>query len=423
MKNLRSRPYHAGFLITPEKQLSLFCLLWFCYFAANLGRLSYIAAMIEIISRQGFSAAEAGLVGTGFFVCYGAGQIVSGYIGDRLPPSRVVFAGLFCTALANLTMGFMHTSKMMLVIWCFNGVFQSVLWPPILRIIVEYYPERWRNKACVNISTTYPAATLFAYAACAGILLLFSWRVVFFSFSLLIFTSAALWAVVFKKMERCRTVPYSEAEEAMDTAHPALSKNPGKLPFAALALICGALTAQGALRDGLMTWVPSYMAGSFNLQSSAAILSAGALPVINLAGIYTCQFLFRFIKDEVRTSFYLFCVSTLSVLALKFFGPSHLVIALSAFAVISACMMGVNMMLVSFVPTHFSRLGMVSFLSGLTNSMVYLGSSLSTYSIGAVADAFGWNVLLLVLAALALLSALLCLAASPSWLAFVKRQG
>ncbi|MDR1429076.1 MAG: MFS transporter [Spirochaetaceae bacterium] len=418
---MKISPY-TGFYISEEKRFPLFCLLWFSYFAANLGRLSYITVMIEIISREGFSAAEAGLVGTGFFAFYGAGQIVSGFLGDRLPPYRVVFTGLLCTALANLVMGFAQTGAQMLVVWCVNGAVQSVLWPPILRVIVEYYPKPEREKACVNISTTYPAATLFSYAACAGILLVLPWRAVFFIFSLVVFTAAALWGVMFGKMEHCRTVRSPENEGKRNGPRPGEGGAFGGLPYTALAFICASLVVQGALRDGLMTWIPSYMAQSFNLRSSAAILSTGILPVVNLAGIYGCQLLFRFIKDEVRTSFCLFCVSALSVLALKCFGSSHIAAALAAFAVITACMMGINMMLVSFVPAYFSRLGMVSFFSGLTNSLVYLGSSLSSFSIGAVVEAFGWNALFLILGALALLSALLCLAACPFWSAFVKRQ-
>jgi OPA family glycerol-3-phosphate transporter-like MFS transporter len=412
--------------VSKEQRFPLFCLLWITYFTANLGRLSYVTVMIEIINREGFSAAAAGLVGTGFFVCYGAGQIVSGYIGDRLPPLEVVFMGLFCTALANLAMGFSQTGAQMLVIWCLNGLVQSVLWPPILRIIVEYFPNPAREKVCVHISTTYPLATLFSYGACAGILLLLPWQGVFFICAAFLFGVSFLWRFAFGKIQRFRAAPAGKGESCREPEQPretGAGKGPGgkNLPWAVLALLCGALVVQGALRDGLMTWIPVYTARAFSLQTSLAILSAGVLPLINLLGIYACQFLFRRIRDEVRTSFCLFCVSLLAVLALKCFGALHLSVSLSAFALITACMMGVNLMLVSFVPAHFSRLGMVSFLSGLANSMVYIGSSLSTYTIGLLADSFGWDTLFLILGALALASSLLCLLAAPGWSRFVRK--
>ncbi|MDR2618645.1 MAG: MFS transporter, partial [Treponema sp.] len=259
-------PSMPAFYISEEKRVPLFCLLWISYFAANLGRLSYVTAMIEIIGSEGFSPAAAGLVGTGFFVCYGLGQIVSGYTGDRLPPGGVVFAGLFCTALANLVMGFTQTSGQMLAVWCFNGAIQSVLWPPILRVIVEYYPSAEREKACVNIATTYPLATLFSYAACAGIVMVLSWRAVFFIFSVFLFAVSALWGAAFKKLERCRVDFSSALTDADGEAHyrGLPLKRGEKIPYFVLALFCGALVAQGALRDGLMTWIPAYMAGVFS---------------------------------------------------------------------------------------------------------------------------------------------------------------
>jgi OPA family glycerol-3-phosphate transporter-like MFS transporter len=419
MKTLLRRDLDPG----KDRNRLLFALLWLSYFAANLGRLSYVTIMIEIINREGFSAASAGLVGTGFFICYGAGQIGSGYIGDRLPPRWLVFTGLFCTGLANLAMSLAVTSGQMLVIWCFNGAIQSILWPPIVRVIVENYPGPAREKACVNIATTYPIATLVSYAVCAGIILVFSWRVVFFSVAVFLFAVSALWGVVFGRMERRPDVPRQEGVKPdAPRILPGRSSGRKVLPFAALVILCGALIAQGALRDGLMAWIPAYLAQTFALQTSTAILFSGLLPLINLAGIYVCQLLFRLIGDEVRTSLCLYGVSTLSALGLRFLGGFHITASLAFFALITACMMGINLMLVSFVPTHFSRLRIVAFISGLTNAMVYIGSSIATFGIGLAADKFGWSSLLLILVALSLISALLCLLAAPRWQAFTRRE-
>jgi OPA family glycerol-3-phosphate transporter-like MFS transporter len=418
MKLLPRRDLYPG----NGKGYSLFALLWLSYFAANLGRLSYVTVMIEIINREGFSAAAAGLVGTGFFICYGAGQIGSGYLGDRLPPRWLIFTGLLCTGLANFAMGLARTSAQMLVIWCFNGLIQSILWPPIVRVIVERYPSPAREKVCVNISTTYPIATLVSYAACAGIILVLPWRAFFFIVTVFLFAVSALWGVVFGKVECGPGVPRGERLEPEAGVLPGKISRRKKLPFVVLIIICGALIAQGALRDGLTTWIPAYLTQTFSLQTSTAILFSGLLPLINIAGIYVCQFLFRLIKDEVRTALCLYCVSALVALVLRFLGSFHIILSLAPFALITACMIGVNLMLVVFVPTHFSRMGIVAFISGVTNAMVYVGSSVATFGIGLAADTFGWGSLLLILVSLTLLSALLCLLASPRWQAFTRQE-
>jgi OPA family glycerol-3-phosphate transporter-like MFS transporter len=392
--------------------------------------------MVEIIGREGFSAATMGLVGTGFFVCYGAGQIVSGYMGDRLPPLWLIFTGLFCTGLANFAMGLAWTDTQMLVIWCFNGLVQSVLWPPILRVIVEYYPGPIREKVCIHIATTYPVAALVSYGAFAGIILALSWRAVFLAVSVFLFAVSVLWVFAFGRLAFGKpaqgpglpplVAPERGTFRGTGAGTPAgtvrRTFNRKGLPLAVLIIICSILVTQGALRDGLITWIPTYLTRVFTLRASTAILSAGILPLINLAGIYVCQYMFHRFKDEIRTSLCLYLVSALSALGLLCFGTFHIVLSLVLFALITASMMGVNLMLVSFVPTRFFRMGIVAFVSGLTNAMVYLGSSIATFGIGLTADRFGWASLLLILLSLTLISVLLCFLALPRWQNFVHRE-
>jgi OPA family glycerol-3-phosphate transporter-like MFS transporter len=402
--------------------MNLFSLLWLVYFASNLGRMSYAACMVEIINREGFSAASAGLVGTGFFICYGIGQIGSGYIGGRGDPFKLIFTGLFCTALANLAMGFAHTAAFMFVIWCCNGLIQSILWPPILRIIVGHFTEPYRSKVCVNISTTYPAAVMFAYLSCAGIITVLPWRAVFFFYSAALFIVSGIWVIYFGKIAR------PELFERINA--PKENQGPVKQPYRfftgknapgiAIVFFCLALVSQGALKDGLTAWIPAYITKVFSLPASMAILSAGILPLINLGGIYLCRLLYNRIKDEGKISVYLFGASFLAALVLRFAGERHLLFSLSGFAVITACMMGVNLMLVTFVPAGFSKFGLVSFLTGLTNSMVYLGSSVSNFGIALIVEKAGWNGLLGLLPVLALVSAGFCALASPGWAAFAE---
>lgn len=62
----------------------LFWLCWIAYFSTYIGRLNYSASLMGIILSEGFSKGQAGMIGTAFFFAYGAGQFVSGFLGDRL---------------------------------------------------------------------------------------------------------------------------------------------------------------------------------------------------------------------------------------------------------------------------------------------------------------------------------------------------
>ena len=84
-------------------------------------------------------------------------------------------------------------------------------------------------------------------------------------------------------------------------------------------------------------------------------------------------------------------------------------------------MMGINIMLVSFVSTAFIRYNRVSTVSGLLNSTVYIGSSIATYGLGAIADLYGWSLLIRSLSVTAIGGFLLCLLAAPGWKKFLQQ--
>ena len=157
----------------------LFLLCWISYFSTYIGRQNYSAVMAEIIASEGYLNQACGMVGTGFFICYGAGQLVSGFLGDRISPKWMIFTGLTGSAIANGIMSLLHSPQSMTIAWCINGLFQSMTWSPILRVFAEYLPAKEQKNACVNIATTYPAAVFLTYPLSSLMIYLWGWRSMF----------------------------------------------------------------------------------------------------------------------------------------------------------------------------------------------------------------------------------------------------
>jgi len=274
-----------------------------------------------------------------------------------------------------------------------------------------------------------------AYLSCAGIITLLSFRAVFFIYAAFLFITSVIWAFSSGKIvisaQSINQVPPSGNDEIKlsDTLQSLHTKEKlgffgGKrAPGIAIILFCLILVSQGALRDGLMAWIPAYISGVFSFPANTAILFAGIIPLVNLIGIYLCRIIFIHVKDEGKCTIYFFIATLCAALLLRFFGAAHISVSLIAFAVIIACMMGVNLMLVTFVPTQFLRFGLVSFMTGLTNSMVYAGSSISNFGIALVLEKTGWDKLLGLISIIALASIVLCLFAAPRWASFAGYKG
>lgn len=145
------------------------------YIIGVFGRMSYSAVAVELITSEGFTKSQAGLIGTALFAAYGACQILSGFLGDKIPPRKMVFAGVFGSAVLNFGMGIADDYRGMLVLWAANGVFQSFIWPPVFKVFSEVLPPSYRKRACANAAATNPIATVLTYLfggvrpACAGL--------------------------------------------------------------------------------------------------------------------------------------------------------------------------------------------------------------------------------------------------------------
>ena len=184
---------------------------------------------------------------------------------------------------------------------------------------------------------------------------------------------------------------------------------------APLLLILLAIILQGTLRDGMTTWMPVYMNEVFGMSSAKSILSAAALPVFGVVSTLLASMLLSRLKSEVFTAALLFGAGMAASVFLLPFYNGYPAVCILMMTLITGCMHGVNLMLISRVPGHFTGFGKVSTVSGILNAATYIGSSLSTYGFGAVADSAGWRTVILLWAGIALLGAVLMLLAKRRW--------
>ena len=405
----------------PKAMKSLFFLCWISYVFTYLGRLNYAACLVEIIAEESWSKSQAGLIATGFFLFYGLGQLVNGYAGDKLCPKVMVFCGLFCSGLVNFLFPFMNNASLAAILWCVNGFVQSMIWSPIVRQLSTWLPAEKRQQACVNMNGTVPVGTLAVYGLSALIVYLGSWKYVFFTSGTLLTLMAFIWFFGISSLETRLTAEeasISEAESTSPTVRKSLSL--GRLAvMSALPLCLLGLFMQGILKDGVTTWIPTFLEENFGLTAAASILSTTIVPIINLGGVYFGAWVNRrYFKNEVLTAMVFFTVG-LAALLLLTFAPIHsAVLSLLLLAVTTTFMMGINTLLASMMPHYFVQFGVCSTVTGLLNSAVYLGSAASSYGNGALVEHFGWNAIMYIWCICAVLGILFCAFAAKKWKLF-----
>lgn len=395
-------------------------LVWFCalvYFVSYVSRINLSAVLVEVIGSGFAEKHSAALALTACSITYGAGQIISGWLGDRFRPQNVIFTGFLITSAVNLCVGMLPDGTWLVPLWAVNGFAQAFMWPPLVRILsTSLTPEDYK-KGCVKVSWGSSFGTIAVYLAAPVLITAASFRSVFWCSGLLAVIMAVLWKVLFERVAPGE----NEADGRNDAAQsaPADMQNPPRLGSFALVLllfIMLAIVLQGMLRDGVTNWMPTLISDTFHLDSSISILTGVVLPIFSILTFQLASWVNRvLLKNEVVCAGAFFLLGCLSALLLALFGDRSVLLSLLLLALLVGSMHGVNLILVCMVPPFFAKYGRVSLISGVINSCTYVGSAVSTYGVAVFTDAFGWTSAIWLWAAIALAGTLICIGLCRGW--------
>lgn len=394
------------------------------YFASYLTRKDYSIVMAAVTEAEGITKSVAGIPESLALISYGAGQIISGILGDKIKPHKMISIGLAATIVLNTAMALCTVPTARAVIWFLNGFAQSMLWPPMVRILAATMDEKRYNDVCVNVNIAGISGTIFLYLTSSLIWIkFFTWKYTFFASAVLGLAILSAWIIGCKKafpdgdpFDKKATETKGTVEK---TEHPHLSF--GVIFSSGFILIALAIIFQGALRDGITDWVPTFISETFSLQSSNAILKSVLLPIIGVIALKVVGIINnRLVREETKGAGWIFAIGLICCAILVFFYSSNQYITLFVSALAVGTMHGVNFFLVCIVPARFEKYGMVSTMSGIINSLTYVGSAAAIYIFGAVSEHFGWNAVVTTWTITAVLGTLCCFLAVKPWRKFVR---
>ena len=387
------------------------------YFTSYCMRVNLAVMLVKICSEMQVEKSALAIVITGLTVAYGAGQVVSGFLGDRLKPYHIIPAGLALAVLCNVGIFFSTTIPAMTVIWSVNGFAHALLWPPIVRLMSTYLPAKDYSFAAVRVNQGSSIATVSLYLFCPLLLGFMEWRTIMLLCAAWGAVMVTLWFILYPRVFTNAV----EQEEKPQVPAPEQKALPVPLYiFGAIALIMPGIMLQGMLRDGVTSWMPSFLLETFGLSEENSIISTVILAIFTMISYSAFRALQqRFFKNEVTCAATIFAGSAI-VCAILFvvnlFAPAAALIpSLILMALTVAAMHGINLMLISIVPRRFVVFGKVSTYSGILNASTYVGAALSTYGFAALAETFDWNFTILTWVIISLVGAAVCFFGARIW--------
>ena len=387
------------------------------YFVSYVSRINLGAVLVEVVNSGFADKKTAALALTVCSVTYGAGQLISGYLGDKFKPQNIIFIGFFITAAMNISVGAFSKGAELVLLWAVNGFAQALMWPPLVKILSSRLDDEAYKRAVVKVSWGSSMGTIAVYLLAPIIIKLFTVKLVFIISGALAVLMAFVWKTVYEKHKPFSSeIVVGRVAVKTDNEEKTIAPKFDKFVVTLLLSVMLAIVLQGALRDGVTNWTPSYISDMFKLDSSVSILTGVILPVFSILSFTVTSFINRkLIKNEIICAGAVFGIGAVSATLLVLLGDSSVVLSLVLLALLVGCMHGVNLILVCMVPAHFSRFGKVSFISGLINSSTYIGAAISTYGIAVFTDEFGWIKTIILWAAVAFAGACICIALGEKW--------
>ena len=398
-----------------KKDAYLLAALCFVSYALSyIGRLNYSAALPEIIASGVAGKTQGGMVATIYFGAYGLGQMVNGVLADHLNPRVQIAAGILGSCAMNVLMASAVRPESMYIIWGVNGYAQSLIWAPAFLIVSQSVRREYRERALLLLNSAPSAGTILAYLFSSMVLRVASWRSLFRWAAVIMACGAALWlAGCWFLGRKCAFADGGEPKPARD------GRSPGGswgilLAAGTVGLILPAMI-HGMLKDGVTSWLPTYMTEVFSLPAQTAVTFSVLLPLINLSGAAVAYWMIRRLRDEVLCIFAMFAASGACMALLAVGAADTPLLSVVLFALVTAAMMGVNVMLCSEVPARFASFGIAATVSGFFNACGYVGTAISMYGIAWVAERCGWGVTLVMWGASCAVAAVCCVAVLPLW--------
>ena len=373
----------------------IFAILYLAYTAIYISRLNLSVATPAFVNMGIADAAQIGLLGSIFSVIYASGRLISGGLGDKVAPWKMICTGLVLSSVSNLCIGFLPPFWGIALLWGANAFAQSMLWSSVLCIISTIYSENKAKKMCSYMVTSVATGNIigillnsliaekigvnFAFIIPGGITLVMSGLVLFGTLGI---------------------VPENKTEKKHISVF-GLLKNKEILLMIIPAML------HGVIKDNISLWMVVYFVDSFGINLSDSANFVLFIPAVGFLGRLLYPAMYKMCKErEHVVSVSAFVVCALCALPLCF-GLKSPAVAVVSLSMIYALVSVINTSILSIYPIRYADTGNVASVSGLMDFATYGGAGISGWIFGITIKHFGYAPMYISWAVICVISAVL----------------
>ncbi len=279
-----------------------------------------------------FTASDLGLIGSALFFTYAIGKLTNGFLADHANMKRFLAFAFLLTALCNLTMGFLSTVWLAVLVWGLNGWFQSFGAPGGVVAMTAWFSNRERGRAYGIWSTAHSIGEGLTFLVVSAIVAAFGWRFGYWGPGLIgVVTAIGVFMLLQDRPQTLGLPPVNEwkndsyREAGHESVASLLRLQLSILRRPAIWILCLASATNYVARYAIDSWGILYLqeARGYSLTMAGTLLMISTLA--GIAGAVAFGFVSDKLFDARRPPVnLLFAVLEIAGLLLLFFGPTNM---------------------------------------------------------------------------------------------------
>jgi sugar phosphate permease len=383
-----------------------------------LDRIAISAAAPRISGELGLSNAQMGLVFSAFTLAYGLFEVPGGWMGDRFGPRLILTRIVIWWSIFTALTGAVSRYWTLLVCRFLFGAGEAGAYPNCSATISRWFPFVERAKAQGVVWTASRIGATIAPLTVIPLQNAIGWRPVFYIFGGIGFVWAAAWYLWFRDNPRDK-VGVSAAELAeIGAAGPASHAKLGLRR----ALSSGNLWAVMLMYHTycyaaywFFSWMPTYLVKAKGIEAFATYAAIPYLmgAVANMAGGWTSDRMVQAIGlkwgRRVVGLAAMASAGGFMLLSIALQNKTLAIVALSLSFAVSDFMLPNCWAVCLDIGKRYAGT-----VTGSMNMAGQMGATIASAAYGGLVERYGWNVPLIGLASLSLVSALLWLVIDPT---------
>jgi len=341
-----------------------------------------------MIRTGAFDAKTLGNMSSVFFAMYGIGQLINGILGERVRIQYMAGGGLLCSALCIMVLLLSRSPAVVIPVWGLFGLALAMLYGPIVKTVSENMSETAIRFTMVFISfSAYAGVSLSGFAAA----FFPTWQGAFLSSAVFLAILGIASLVLFPVMEHKGWISFKREKTEQIPAKEFIRQ---MLKYGVVFMgIVTALT--GTVRNAVLFWMPTYMIEYLTFPPETAAVLFSSITLVQMSSKLLALLLYRLFRQNIyRMTTVMFLISGISFLGM--FKFSHAWVNLCFFVVVILATYCIETLTWVVYCPGFRTVGKVSVVTGLLDSISYLGATIANLVFSNASVSIGWRNMILI---------------------------